>query len=164
MHRSERCVDREEGLRAGFDAGSFDACFSSGAFEHSENGIGDCRDEARRILKPGGWLFVSVPFQNWRRILRDAGQLENWDEGFAAAAGNRQPHRFYQCRFTRPELRRELELHGFRAEVVTADPETVRGRALAGMGPADLPHEFARLFPHTPRVVAGDARRLTSAT
>ena len=54
----------------GFEAESFDACFSWGAFEHFENGIGDCLDEAHRVLRPGGWLFISVPFDNWRHIVR----------------------------------------------------------------------------------------------
>lgn len=103
----------------GFEAGSFDACFSWGAFEHFENGIGQCLDEAHRVLKPGGWLFVTVPFQNWRHVFRDARPLQHWDDGFDPSTGYRQPHRFYQWRFTRPELQRELELHGFRAERVT---------------------------------------------
>lgn len=105
--------------QTGFEAGSFDACFSWGAFEHFENGIGDCLDEARRVLRPGGWLFISVPFQNWRHTLRDARPLEVWDSAFDPNAGYRQPQRFYQWRFTRPEVRRELELHGFRSVSVT---------------------------------------------
>jgi len=105
--------------RTGFEAGSFSACFSWGAFEHFENGPGECLDEARRILRPGGWLFICVPFQNWRHLLRDAGRLERWDPEFNPTDGYRRPHRFYQWRLTRPELRRELELHGFRAERIT---------------------------------------------
>ena len=105
--------------QTGFEAGSFAACFSWGAFEHFENGLGECLAEAHRLLRPGGWLFISVPFDNWRHILRDSRPLERWDTGFDPAAGYRQPHRFYQWRFTRPELKRELELHGFRAELVT---------------------------------------------
>lgn len=105
--------------QSGFETGSFAACLSWGAFEHFENGLGDCLAEACRILRPGGWLFISVPFDNWRHILRDARPLERWDEGFDPKVGYRQTHRFYQWRLTRPELRRELELHGFRTEIVT---------------------------------------------
>jgi SAM-dependent methyltransferase len=105
--------------RTEFETGSFDACFSWGAFEHFEDGPGQCLAEVRRILRPGGWLFVSVPFQNWRHILRDARPLDRWDEGFDAEKGYGQLHRFYQWRFTRPELQRELELHGFRAVSIT---------------------------------------------
>jgi SAM-dependent methyltransferase len=100
--------------RTSFQDASFDAYFSWGTFEHFENGMGECLAEARRILKPGGWLFVSVPYQNWRLIVRDSRALERWDEAFDADAGYRAPQRFYQWRFTQPELRRELELHGFR--------------------------------------------------
>jgi SAM-dependent methyltransferase len=103
----------------GFETASFDACFSWGAFEHFENGLGDCLEEARRIVRPGGWLFISVPFDNWRHVLRDAGRLERWDQEFDRQHGYRQAQRFYQWRLTRPELQRELELHGFRTELVT---------------------------------------------
>lgn len=103
----------------GFDTASFDACFSWGAFEHFENGLGDCLEEARRIVRPGGWLFISVPFDNWRHVLRDARRLERWDQEFDRQHGYQQAQRFYQWRFTRPELQRELELHGFRTELVT---------------------------------------------
>lgn len=105
--------------QTGFEAESFDACLSWGAFEHFESGLGGCLAEARRILRPGGWLFISVPFDNWRHILRDAGRLERWDENYDPDAGYRQAQRFYQWRLTRPELKRELELHGFRTEIVT---------------------------------------------
>lgn len=106
-------------LRAtGFADGTFDALFSWGAFEHFEDGLGACLDEAHRVLKPGGWLFISVPFDNWRTTLRTARPLARWDEDFDPRAGYRQRHRFYQWRFTRPELTRELELRGFRSERV----------------------------------------------
>lgn len=105
--------------QTGFDAESFDACLSWGAFEHFENGLGGCLDEVRRILRPGGHLYISVPFDNWRHILRDAGRLERWDEHFDPDAGYRKPQRFYQWRLTRPELQRELELHGFQTRLVS---------------------------------------------
>lgn len=105
--------------QTGFADESFAAYLSWGAFEHFETGLGPCLEEARRILRPGGWLFISVPFQNWRHILRDARRLERWDEDFNPGTGYAQTHRFYQWRLTRPELQRELELHGFRAERIT---------------------------------------------
>jgi SAM-dependent methyltransferase len=101
--------------RTGFDDASFDACISWGVFEHFENGLGDCIKEAHRILKRGGLLFVSVPFLNWRHILRD-GFLE---KGRDKLYGKAQGHRFYQWRLTRPELCRELEMRGFRVIQMT---------------------------------------------
>lgn len=100
--------------RTSFHDGSFDAYLSWGTFEHFENGLGECVREARRVLKPGGLLFVSVPHQNWRHILRDSRALHKWDSTYDPTHGYRQPQRFYQWRLTRPELHRELELGGFR--------------------------------------------------
>jgi SAM-dependent methyltransferase len=108
-----------EDLRAtSFAAGSFDAYFSWGTFEHFEAGLGACIAEAARVLRSGGLLFASVPFQNWRLILRDARALERWDEHFDPARGYATALRFYQWRLTRPEFRRELEGHGFKVHAV----------------------------------------------
>lgn len=95
-----------------FESASFDAYFSWGTFEHFESGIGDCVAEAHRLLKPGGFLIVSVPFDNGRLRVRNV--CVRW-----LGARRREPsrpdacERFYQWRFTRDELRRELERHGF---------------------------------------------------
>lgn len=99
-----------------FATASFDACISWGTFEHFEAGLGGCLEEARRIIKPGGWLFLTVPFHNGRLMRRDAHPLEEWDEHFNPQTGYQQPQRFYQWRLTAPELNRELELHGFRPD------------------------------------------------
>jgi SAM-dependent methyltransferase len=96
-----------------FTQESFDACFSYGVFEHFENGLGDCINEVHRVLKPGGWLFVSVPFQNWRHILWGVLPLHWWDHTYDRDLGYTQPQRFYQWRLTRSELQRELELRRF---------------------------------------------------
>lgn len=105
--------------KTGFESGAFEACFAWGTFEHFETGLGDCLNEVHRILKPGGLLFMTVPFHNWRHTLRDAGRLERWDRGYTPGRGYAKPHRFYQWRFTRPELQRELELRGFQTHLVT---------------------------------------------
>lgn len=101
-----------------FPDGSFDAYFSWGTFEHFENGLGDCVNEARRILKPGGLLFISVPFQNWRYILRDAWSTPELGRQHRRAHGE-DAYRFYQWRLTKPELRRELALRGFRVHRIS---------------------------------------------
>ena len=111
-----QCTFRHGDLRrTPFEDGSFDAYFSWGTFEHFEGGLGECLREARRLVRPGGWLIVSVPFHNGRLLLHDAHRQQR-DEGFDPHAGYRQPQRFYQWRLTRPELRRELEIHGFRVQ------------------------------------------------
>ena len=93
---------------------SFDACMAWGTFEHFENGLGDCLREACRILKPGGWLFMSVPFHNWRHIVRDARLRPVSRDDRPAHA----PHRFYQWRLTIGELHHELDLHEFHVRAI----------------------------------------------
>jgi SAM-dependent methyltransferase len=94
----------------GFDDASFDAYFSWGVFEHFEEGMGRCVAEAYRILKPGGRLLVSVPFDNLRlRWLRrkEAGPVEPAPDA-----------RFYQWRLTGDELAGEIGKGGFEIEQV----------------------------------------------
>jgi len=102
----------------------FDACFSWGVFEHFEEGLGGCINEAWRVLKPGAYLFISVPFHNWRHILRDARPLSRWGIGYDSQKGYSSPMRFYQWRLTIPELEQELAMRGFR--VLKIRPISVR--------------------------------------
>lgn len=91
----------------------FDACVSWGVFEHFEEGLGACIKEACRVLRTGGFLFVTVPFQNWRHIFRDMRSLHKWDEFYDPKQGYSSPMRFYQWRLTSSELHRELAMRGF---------------------------------------------------
>ncbi len=93
----------------GLEASSIDGYFSWGVFEHFEVGLGPCVAEAWRLLKPGGYLFVSVPMDNLRHAM--AGALAG-----APAAGAR----FYQWRLTRAELAAELSRAGFEVLKVAA--------------------------------------------
>lgn len=93
---------------------SFDAYFSWGVFEHFEEGLQRCVGEAYRILKPNGYLFITVPFDNLRMALR--GCFERLDGGRDATVDGR----FYQWRLTRGELARELSLGGF--DVIKVKP------------------------------------------
>src|SRR5262249_17010217 len=63
-----------------FPDNTFDAYYSWGAFEHFEIGLGPCLDEAYRVLKPGGWLFISVPLHNGRLVRKERKPLSVWDE------------------------------------------------------------------------------------
>ena len=93
---------------------SFDGYFSWGTFEHFEAGLEPCIDEAMRLLKPGGYLFITVPFDNLRLALRATMQRAR------RAAPATTPQRFYQWRLTRGELRDLLTRGGF--EVVDMRP------------------------------------------
>lgn len=98
----------------GYPSGLFDAYFSWGTFEHFEEGFDRVVAEAYRILKPGGILFVSVPFDNLRQAL--TGTLSKaWRNRQHTAA----PTRFYQWRLTRDEIATILVRHGFDMEDVT---------------------------------------------
>jgi SAM-dependent methyltransferase len=97
-----------------FEDNFFDIYFSWGTFEHFENGLGEPLREARRILKPGGYLFITVPFQNGRHLSREKHALQCWDENYDPGKGYQSKMRFYQWRLTRPELQRELEINGFK--------------------------------------------------
>jgi len=91
----------------GLPAESFDAYFSWGTFEHFEEGLDRCVAEAFRILKPGGYLFITVPYDNLRQSLIKAFDAKLETEP------NRQSVRFYQWRLTRGELRDCMRFGGF---------------------------------------------------
>jgi SAM-dependent methyltransferase len=97
-----------------FPAETFDLLFSWGAFEHFENGPGECLRESFRILKPGGCLFISVPFDNWRHVLRSMRSLEDSDPYYHPDKAYPGPMRFYQWRFTRSEIEQEVVMAGFK--------------------------------------------------
>lgn len=96
----------------GFPDGAFDAYFSWGTFEHFEEGFDRVVGEAFRVLKPGGWLFTSMPFVNLRHALRDT-LMEPW-----RLPPQTTRTRFYQWRLTRGELATILSRHGFAVEDV----------------------------------------------
>jgi len=93
---------------------SYDAYLSWGTFEHFENGMAEVVDEALRVLKPGGLLFITVPFDNIRHVIRRNGKPTT------PASVMTAPQIFYQWRFTRKELRDELVSRGF--EVMSIKP------------------------------------------
>lgn len=64
----------------GFPDNHFDLYFSWGTFEHFELGLGGPLREAYRVVKPGGYLVITVPFQNPRHLRRLRRDLAQWDD------------------------------------------------------------------------------------
>ena len=105
--RFERCDIRELPL----DAQSVDAYISWGVFEHFEEGLQSCIKEAFRVLRPGGYLLISVPFHN-KRHLKSASRWNNKSKEQEDLSGAQ----FYQWRLTKAELDFELTRAGFAVE------------------------------------------------
>ena len=94
----------------GLPACSYDLYFSWGTFEHFEEGFGPVVSEAYRLLKPGGRLLISTPFDNLRLAFRSA----LFDEYRMLQL--RERTRFYQWRLTRGEMAQILARHGFNVD------------------------------------------------
>ena len=89
---------------------SYDLYFSWGTFEHFEEGFGPVVSEAYRLLKPGGRLLISTPFDNLRLAFRSA----LFDD--CRMIPSRERTRFYQWRLTRGEMAQILARHGFNVD------------------------------------------------
>lgn len=110
----------EDIRKTSFPDGYFDAYFSWGAFEHFEDGLARCIEEAHRVIRLDGFLFVTVPFHNTRHWNADNLAYRRSSSGSQDISWSaNMPMRFYQWRLTRFELKRELEMHGFKAINIT---------------------------------------------
>lgn len=99
-----------------FPDGSFDGYWSIGVIEHFWEGYDPILAEAARVVKPGGFLFLTAPwFSPYRHRKMRAGGYERND--FA-----KEPEAFYQFALERQEISRDLARHGF---------DLVRWRGLA---------------------------------
>jgi SAM-dependent methyltransferase len=86
---------------------TFDTYFSVGVIEHFRHGPLGILQEAYRVLKPGGNILVSVPFENALcRRARAISEQEAESRGFV----------FHQYLYGLQELRGELRNAGFEPE------------------------------------------------
>ncbi|MEO5332918.1 MAG: class I SAM-dependent methyltransferase [Magnetococcus sp. YQC-5] len=95
----------------------FDAILSWGVFEHFEPGLSPCLQEAYRILKPGGLLCFTVPYQNLRHTLRVLSSKSRSRLTIQVEL----PHKdylFYSWRFTQHELKEECWFNGFKMHTI----------------------------------------------
>jgi SAM-dependent methyltransferase len=105
-----------------------DALISLGVIEHDEAGPAAGLRELRRLLKPGGVLIVSVPFNNlFRRLI-----VNRWMSFMVRRRRRAGVHLgFNEYRFRRRELRRHLRDAGF--ETVAEFPDDYQPPRVMGL-------------------------------
>lgn len=106
---------------------SLGAYISLGVMEHFEQGCDVAMAEARRVLKPGGLLFFTVPFENiFRRAV--AHPLRSLYLRWRQLQGD--AIHFAEYRYTRQEVERLLATAGFDVLATTWDDFRPRGMSL----------------------------------
>ena len=113
-------------LNLPFPDNHFDAYYSGGVIEHFEEGVDKPLSEAHRVLKPGGYLFVTVPNINLVRQL--SGRFSK--TAFSIDLDNREAYyeedkrqfvsdippegfHFHEYHFTPGEIHKFLSENGF---------------------------------------------------
>lgn len=112
---------RGDVLQLSFPDGIFDAYLSLGVVEHFIEGPHRPLAEARRVIRPGGYIMVSTPTTNMFRNLVNHPIRRLFD--LAHKMRGRDLH-FAEYRFTKQELVRHVEKAGF--EVVEVVPNDTR--------------------------------------
>ncbi|MEZ4322105.1 MAG: class I SAM-dependent methyltransferase [Myxococcota bacterium] len=92
---------------------SIDGFWSLGVIEHDWDGYAALRDEMARVIRPGGFLFLTFPYMSPLRRLKGRARLY-------PAAPERCPDGFYQFALDGRAVARDFEQHGF--EVVERHP------------------------------------------
>ncbi len=87
---------------------SVDGYWSLGVIEHFYDGYATIRDEMRRVVRPGGYLFLTFPAMSWlRRMKARAGLYPRWP-GTAA-----ELDRFYQFALPADAVAADFAASGF---------------------------------------------------
>jgi SAM-dependent methyltransferase len=102
-----------------FGDNSIDVCISLGVVEHFMGGPGPLILEMFRVLRPGGYMFLTVPFYNaFRRLLIHP--LRSCYMKFRSLVRSRELH-FVEYRFRRLELEKITAACGFELTKVATD-------------------------------------------
>jgi SAM-dependent methyltransferase len=90
-----------------FPNGHFDGYWSIGVIEHFWEGYGPILAEAARVVRAGGFLFLTAPWLSPYRRRKAA------NRGYPVAAFEREPDSFYQFALGREEVSAQIARHGF---------------------------------------------------
>lgn len=90
-----------------FNDESFDGYWSLGVIEHFYEGYDSIIREAFRVLKPGGFLFLTFPYMSpFRKIKAYFGKYRDIQQGFHKES-------FYQFALNRDKVIEDLQAYGF---------------------------------------------------
>jgi SAM-dependent methyltransferase len=134
--------------------GAVAAYLSLGVVEHDPDGPDAIVKEAARVVPPGGWLLLSVPY--WNGVRRLGAPYLRRQARLTRAAGGQ----FYQYAFTRHELGQRLAAHGFTVRTFHPyDPARILRKALRGFrGGVPLPSRSAPAAGGPPARARADRR------
>lgn len=91
-----------------FEDNFFDCYFSGGVIEHFWEGYDTIIVEANRVLKPGGYLIVTIPYFSPLRRLKAVLGL------FKSYKSNAKPENFYQFFLNHKKVMKKIEHIGFK--------------------------------------------------
>ena len=100
-----------------FRDGAFDLYYSGGVVEHFETGARPALREAKRVLRPGGVLLISVPYVSLMRRALSPFKSSLWKRVSRAGVDEgavRDGKQFFQYVYTRSEFEQELAAAGLR--------------------------------------------------
>jgi SAM-dependent methyltransferase len=120
-----------------FPDGFADVCISLGVVEHFPGGPQQVLAEMCRVLRPGGLLFLTVPYYNWLRRLFIHPLRAAYMAGLKRVL--RRPLHFVEYRFTRAGITHAAKAAGLLVNAVATD-EYDRANAGLSLGLyVDLP-------------------------